>query len=83
MLINLDGDLMKDFDVIIRIGVVALDKSDAENQIDYILSELESLIQYDNYKMEIKEVGEYLQIRNDENVRRDNKSKTQRMVNEG
>ena len=60
MLINLDGDLMKDFDVIIRIGVVALDKSDAENQIDYILSELESLIQYDNYKMEIKEVGEYL-----------------------
>ena len=60
MLINLDGDLMKDFDVIIRIGVIALDESDAENQIDYILSELESLIQYDNYKMEIKEVGEYL-----------------------
>ena len=68
MLINLDGDLMKDFDVIIRIGVIALDESDAENQIDYILSELESLIQYDNYKMEIKEVGEYLQIRNDKNV---------------
>lgn len=51
---------MKDFDVIIRIGVIALDESDAENQIDYILSELESLIQYDNYQMEIKEVGEYL-----------------------
>ena len=51
---------MKDFDIIIKLGVIALDENDAENQIDYILSELQSLIEYDNYKIEIKKVGEYL-----------------------
>lgn len=50
---------MKDFDIIIKIGITANDKSDAENQIDYILSELQSLIEYDNYEIKIKNVGEY------------------------
>ena len=51
---------MKDFDITIKIGISALDKSDAEHQLDYLLSELESSMQYDNYKIEIKEVGEFL-----------------------
>ena len=51
---------MKDFDITIKIGINALDKSDAEHQLDYLLSELESSMQYDNYKIEIKEVGEFL-----------------------
>lgn len=51
---------MKDFDVIIKIGISALDKSDAKHQLDYLLSEIESSMQYDNYKIEVQEVGEFL-----------------------
>ena len=50
---------IKDFNVTITIGITAVDESDVENQISTILAELNSIIEYENYDMEIKEVGEY------------------------
>ena len=59
-----DGDYMnnekpmKDYDVIITIGAFGIDESDVENQLDWLLSQLD----YDelNYKIEFKEQGTFL-----------------------
>ena len=50
---------IKDFNVTITIGITGVDKSDVENQLNHILSELNSIIEYENYDIKIKEVGEY------------------------
>lgn len=57
-----EGDIMekkpiKDFDVTITIGITGVDESDVENQLDFILNNLD----YDelNYNIKIEEVGEY------------------------
>ena len=48
---------IKDFNVTITIGITGVDKSDVENQLDFILNNLD----YDelNYNIKIEEVGEY------------------------
>lgn len=59
-----DGDYMndekpmKDYDVVITIGAIGIDESDVENQLDWLLSQLD----YDelNYKIEFKEQGTLL-----------------------
>lgn len=57
-----EGDIMeektiKDFNVTITIGITGVDKSDVENQLDFIFSNLD----YDelNYNIKIEEKGEY------------------------
>lgn len=59
-----EGDIMeekpiKDFNVTITIGITGVDESDVENQLNHILSELNSIIEYENYDIKIKQVGEY------------------------
>lgn len=48
---------IKDFNVTITIGITGVDESDVENQLDFILNNLD----YDelNYNIKIEEVGEY------------------------
>ena len=50
-----DDKTMKDYDVVITIGAIGIDESDVENQLDWLLSQLD----YDelNYKIEFKEQG--------------------------
>lgn len=57
-----EGDIMeekqiKDFNVTITIGITGVDESDVENQLDFILDNLD----YDelNYNIKIEEKGEY------------------------
>ena len=57
---NRDGEFMKDFDIVVKIGVSALNEDLALDQYSDILFFIQDNLDFDNYSIEVIERGEYL-----------------------